>query len=123
MSVNYQANVIRADVAATIANGAALSDTVELKGLAPVGIQTDSAWDTQLISIAGSTDGTTFLPVLNLDTGAEWQTPATIAASKYVPIDCRNFLGLRYLQVRSGISSASAAQSGATVVTVSLREL
>lgn len=109
-----------ATVTATIANGASLSAEVDLGlGLHVVGIITDSAWDTNVMSFQAATaSGGTFVDVYTI-AGSEIVTGSLVASHWHAfdPVDLRS---VRYLKVRSGSSGAAVNQSGATVVTLVL---
>lgn len=108
----------------TIANGASLSDAVNLVGAGDsvlLGIITPAGWTTASLTFQVSTDGVTFFDYKDA-TGAEVTIPST-AASQYRAVYPTDFIGVRYLKVRSGSSGAAVAQAGGDVVTLVVREL
>jgi len=102
---------------ATIANGASVSGIVDLTTLRMFGLLMDpTAWTAAAITFLGSTDGVNFYSVYD-STGAEvnW----TVAAQTYViAANPAEFLGIRYLQVRSGTSASPVNQGAARVVKI-----
>ena len=106
----------RATVTGTIANGASLSGVVDLRTVGtPVALQTDAAWDTNAITFQGSYDGVVYTNLRNM--GVEVSIPGVVASS-LEGLDLHEFLGLRYLKVRSGTAAAAVNQVGDTVITL-----
>ena len=118
----------------TIANGASLSDVVELgDGATIIGLTTDSAWDANKITFAVSNEradtaaelaALTYTP-LYLDTGVEAvigvTTSIAASASTFVPDSWLK--GWRWVKLRSGTAAAAANQSGATTIRLSIRDV
>jgi len=103
-------------VTGTIANGASLSGAIDLRAVGtPVALQTDAAWDTNAIAFQGSYDGVVYTNLRNM--GVEVSIPGVVASS-LEGLDLQQFLGLRYLKVRSGTAAAPQNQVGDTVVTI-----
>jgi len=106
----------RATVTGTIANGTSLSGVVDLRTVGtPVALQTDAAWDTNAITFQGSYDGAVYTNLRNM--GVEVSIPGVVA-SALEGLDLHEFLGLRYLKVRSGTAAAAVNQVGDTVITL-----
>jgi len=108
----------------TIANGAAVSGVCALGSrpdLWPVGMVADAAWDTNAVSFQGSFDGANYFDVLDVDSGLEYSI-AGVVKEKLLPLKFQNFLCCEYIKVRSGTSASPVNQSGATVVTLTLRD-
>jgi hypothetical protein len=103
--------------AATIANGASVSGIIDLTTLRMFGLLMDpTAWTAAAITFLGSADGVNFYSVYD-STGAEinW----TVAAQTYVlAANPAEFLGIRYLKVRSGTTATPVNQGAARVVTI-----
>ena len=108
-------------VSATIADSASLSGGVDLGGRALVGIVTPAGWTTAVMTFQVSTDNSTWLEYEDVN-GTAITIPST-AASKYRAIDAADFLGVRYLKVRSGTSGSAVNQSGSDVVTLVTRSV
>jgi hypothetical protein len=101
-------------VAATIANGAALSAAVELGHDYLFAIEMPAAWTAAAITFDVSYDGTTFNPLYD-DTGTE--VSLTVAASRYVRInDPARFFAIKKLKVRSGTVGSPVNQAAARTV-------
>jgi hypothetical protein len=118
-------------VTATIANGASLSGVVELGDDETVlGLTTDTAWDTNALTFAVSSarastsaelDALVFTP-LSLADGNE-ATVVGLAASESVAVPDFWLKGYRWFKVRSGTAAAAANQTGATTITLSIRDV
>lgn len=108
---------------ATIANGSALSDSVDLFGEAvsgnsmhastPVGIQMPAVWTTANLTFQGSSDNVTFGDVYD-ENGSE--VVITAAASRFITLPPRLMVGPRYLKVRSGTAAVPVSQAGLRVL-------
>ena len=99
----------------TIANGASLSGaTSELDGRL-VAVMTDSAWDTNSMTFQVSFDGSTYY---NLYDDVGEYTISSVVASTCRSVNLNNFIGARYIKVRSGTSGAAVNQNGDTVVSI-----
>lgn len=106
---------LRAVFDVLIADGASLSDIVDLKGYTLVGIQVPSGWDAADITFQASGMGSAFN---DLYTSDDTEYAIEAAASRYIAIPYADFVGLRFLKVRSGTTGSPVNQSGA--VTLSL---
>ena len=108
---------------AVIANGASLSDTVELgDGVRQlVGIQMPAAWTAASLTFAVSFDGTTFVP-LYWD-GAEYTVAAAggAAASLGVSLEPSAFAGWPFVRVRSGTAASAVNQAAERTLQVLTR--
>lgn len=106
----------RATVTGTITNGQSLSGAIDLTAAGtPLAIITDAAWDTNAMTFQGSFDNVTYFNLREM--GVEVSI-AGVVASSMEHLDFAQFLGLRYLKVRSGTAAAAVAQVGDTVVTI-----
>lgn len=104
----------------TVADGASLSGAAFTEYLELCGVITDSGWNTAALSFQGSLDNTNFFNVFN---GATELSYAAIAASSWVAFDPALFLGIPYIKVRSGTAGTPVNQTGASVVTLVLRQV
>lgn len=114
----------------TISDGSSLSGAAKLDGMLLIGLRTDSAWDSNVITFqvgvsndVGGIDetGTSFLDVYEQDgTEAQAGSSSSITADSHVTLDPALFAGFEYVKVRSGTSGSAQNQSGDTVVTLVL---
>lgn len=104
----------------SIASGAALSSAVDLSGTSLVAIQMPSAWTTANLTFQASDAGTTYNNVYN-DAGTEYSV--TAGGARYIITDPTEFIGIRYLKLRSGTAGTTVAQGAARTVTFVLRPL
>lgn len=100
---------------ATIANGASLSDAVDLQGCRAVAIRMPAAWTTAVLTFQGSEDDSNYADVYTAG-GVELQYAA--AASRWIILEPQHFLGIRYLKIRSGTSGTPANQGAARSIVV-----
>lgn len=98
----------------TIANGESLSGAVDLKGRKLVGIVMPAAWTSASLTFQASPDGTNYF---NLYDGAT-ERALTVAASYYSMQNIGDWVGVRYLKIRSGTSGSAVNQGGARVLTL-----
>ena len=106
------------DVSLTTASP--LSAAVELLGKVPVALQMPAAWTTAVLTFQGSKDGTTYANIYS-DGGAEYTVQA--AASRFIPLDPADFVGCRFVKVRSGTASTAVTQAAARTVTLIVRPI
>ncbi len=103
----------------TIADGASLSDAIDLNGANLCVIQLPSGWDTAGITFQGSVDGgTTFVNVY--DATATEYAVSSISASKSVKVAPTFLDGYTHIKIRSGTAGSPVNQSGAVTLTVGL---
>lgn len=102
---------------ASIANGASLSGAVDLATGRLVQIQMPAAWDAAALTFQTSADGVTYADLYDV-TGAEYTVPAAASQSVVIPRD--DFIGTRYLKIRSGLAAAAVNQSAARAITLAL---
>lgn len=98
--------------AATIANGASLSDAVDITAGLLIAIQMPAAWTAAVLTFQASHDGVTFADVYD-SAGAE--RSVTVAAGRHVTLDTANF-GMRFVKVRSGTAAAPVNQGAQRVL-------
>ena len=99
---------------ATIANGASLSGVIDLGGRKLVAIDMPASWTAASLTFQASVDGTNFD---NMYDGAT-ERSVTVAASYYSMLNIGDWIGVRYLKVRSGTSGTPVNQGGARVLTL-----
>lgn len=104
-------------VAATIASGASLSGAVLCDGRL-AGIITDTAWTAAAITFSVSADGTTYYDLWSGGEGTAAE--ATIAsgnistsAAKFISLTFANWVGIKYVKIRSGTSASPVNQGSA----------
>lgn len=103
---------------ATIAASASLSGSIDLTGFILAGLYVPSAWTAAAITFQASPDNddddtVAFQDVYNAS-GTEFTiASANVVASRYISIDPRDFAGVRFLKIRSGVSGAAVNQAAA----------
>lgn len=100
---------------ATIANGASLSGAVDLGQSRAVRLVMPAAWTAASLTFQTSYDGTTYNNYYNAD-GTEYTVQASSSRSILLPL--ADFVGIRFLKVRSGTSSAAVNQGAERVIGV-----
>jgi hypothetical protein len=101
----------------TIANGASLSDAVDLGGRKLIAIDMPASWTAASLTFQASVDGTTFDNVYD---GAT-ERSLTVAASYYSMLNIGDWVGCRYLKLRSGTAASAVNQGGDRVITLVLQ--
>lgn len=100
-SLNYET--------ATIANGASLSDALNIGSRDMFALIMPSSWTSAALTFQGSFDGTNYFNLYD-DGGNE--ISFTVAASRYVIISSpAKFFGLKKLKIRSGTSGTPVNQA------------
>lgn len=94
----------------TIANGASLSDAVDLKNNRLSYIQMPGTWTTANLTFQVSEDGETYNNLYN-DAGTEYTV--TAAASQVLRLTLHDWLAVRYLKIRSGTAGSPVNQAAA----------
>lgn len=98
----------------TIANGASLSDALNIASRNFFGVIMPAAWTSAAMTFQGSFDGTNYFDLYD-ETGTE--VSFTVAASRYVIISSpAKFLGLKKIKVRSGTSGTPVNQAAERTV-------
>lgn len=100
---------------ATIADGASLSDIVPLGIGALARIVMPDAWTAGNLTFQTSYDGTTFNNLYAAD-GTEYTV--TAAASREIIVNLADFLGVRFVKIRSGTSGTAVNQGAARTIRV-----
>ena len=98
----------------TIASGASLSGAVDLQGRKLVAIDMPSGWTAASLTYQASADGVTYDDVYD---GAT-ERSLTVAASRYMMQNIGDWIGVRYLKIRSGTSAAPVNQGASRVITL-----
>lgn len=100
---------------ATIANGASLSDAVNMQGGRLCAIVMPADWTAADLTFMGSADGATFYNLYDAD-----DAEITVQASddRYILLDGGRWLGVRNLKVRSGTSAAAVNQGAQRLITL-----
>ncbi len=107
---------------AVIAAGASVSTAVNLFDGNLVGIQMPAAWTAAGIQLEGSFDGLSFFPLHDVSGNA--LGIASPGINLQYALDPVNFLGVRFVRIRSGTSAAPVIQvSSATLNLLSRRFL
>lgn len=105
-------------VTATIANGASLSDALDLGNARLYSIQMPAAWTAAALTFQASAEGVTYADVHDTN-GTELSY--TVAASRFVRLTPDPWFGTRFLKIRSGTSGTPVNQGGARIITLVLR--
>lgn len=98
---------------ATIANGASLSDEIDMGGYNLLGIIMPAAWDAAAITFAASdATGGTFVPVYD-DAGAEISVTAAAghAIGIATTLKAGSLAPFRFVKLRSGTAGAAVNQT------------
>jgi hypothetical protein len=108
-------------LSATIANGASLSDAVDLLKHEVVGLVMPSAWTAASVTFQGSQDGSTYNDLY--DSGGT-EKSYTVAASRHVLLSApEDFRGVRYLKVRSGTAGTPVNQGAERIIKVLIKDV
>lgn len=107
---------ILAKDAATIANGASLSDAISADDRHLVGIVMPAAWTDAALTFQVSRDGGSTYVDFYRD-GIEYKrTEPTTAAARDIGINPGDFAGVTHIKVRSGTSAAAVTQGAARTI-------
>lgn len=106
------ANLIHAP--ASIANAASLSSAIDLGNAKLVGIQMPAAWTAASLTFQGSWDGVTYADIYDNATERTY----TVAASRFLALNVGDWVGIRYIKVRSGTSGTPVNQGAARSITL-----
>ena len=113
-----QATEVRNTIVATILNGAAVSNHINLEGSVLVGIRMPAAWTAANLTFRVSMDDVTFLDAYS---GAGAEHVVTAAVDRHIWLDPSAFAGYRWLIVRSGTAGTPVNQAGDRLVTLVTR--
>jgi hypothetical protein len=97
----------------TISNGTSLSAAVDLETTAGIGarlarIDMPAAWTAANLTFQASTDGVTYNNLFD-SSGGEYTVTAAANAAIIVPL--ADFIGIRFLKIRSGTSGTPVNQA------------
>ena len=99
---------------ASIDNGASLSGAVDLGGRKLAAIDMPAAWTAANITFQASADGITYDDLYDNST----ERSLTVAASRYLMQNIGDWVGLRYLKIRSGTSGTPVNQGASRIITL-----
>lgn len=107
---------------ATIANGAALSNAIDIGTAELVGVSMPDTWDTASITFTATIDDTNFLAV-NDAAGNEVEVTAPVA-DKHILFSFAGIKGFNKIKLRSGTSASPVNQTtaGDRSITLLLKE-
>ena len=97
-----------------IENGASLSGAVDLGGRKLVGIIMPDAWTAASLTFQGSVDGTNFFNVYDGTT----ERALVVAANYYSALAIGDWVGFRWVKLRSGTAGTPVNQAGARTITL-----
>lgn len=118
-----QGTPTRTHVTLTIANGASVSDVLDLERTVFLGFFAPAAWTTAGLQIQASADGSTnWGPITDSYNSTMGSWSALTATYPYV-VDPANFLGFRYIRFLSGTVASPVNQGAARSFTVLTRPL
>ena len=98
----------------TIESGGSLSGAVDLGGRKLVAIDMPASWTAASLTFQASFDGATYD---NMYDGATERT-LIVAASYYSMLNIGDWLGARYIKLRSGTSGTPVNQAAARTITL-----
>jgi len=99
---------------ATIENGGSLSGAVDLGGRKLVAIDMPSSWTAASLTFQASVDGIIYDDLYD---GATERT-LVVAASRYLAQAIGDWVGVRFLRIRSGTAGTPVNQGGARTITL-----
>jgi hypothetical protein len=100
----------------TIAINTSLSGAIVVGETMPVAVLMPAAWDTAVITFAGSLDGTNYYPIY--DAGGTEVTLTGAAAARIQTIDSTKLKGVRWLKLRSGTVGSAVNQTAARTLSL-----
>lgn len=98
----------------TIENGGSLSGAVDLGGRKLVAIVMPDTWTAAALTFQASPDGTNFFNVYDGPT----ERNLTVAASYYSALNIADWVGIRWLKIRSGTAASAVNQAGDRTLTL-----
>jgi hypothetical protein len=99
---------------ATIANGESLSGAVDLGGRKLVGIVMPASWTAASLTFQASPDGVTYYNVYD---GAT-ERAVVVGASYYSMLNIGDWVGCRWIKVRSGTAGSAVNQAAERALTL-----
>ena len=97
-----------------IANGESLSGAKDLRGRKLVAIIMPDTWTAASLTFQASVDGTNYFNVYD---GSSERT-LSVSASYYSALNIADWVGFRYLKIRSGTAGTPVNQGGARTLTL-----
>jgi len=110
MSTTVEGAIRSAAIPVALAAGASLSDPIDAGDLRAARVQIPSAWTTANLTFQTSIDGVTYADLYD---GNATEYTIQAAASREILLPMVDFLGVRYLKIRSGTSGTPVAQAAA----------
>jgi hypothetical protein len=105
----------RTEHAATILNGAALSNAINLRGEVLVAVRMPAAWTAAGITFQVSMDNVTYL---NAYAAGGGEVALVVVAAHHVWLDPAAYMGFRWIKVRSGTGGTPVNQLAERVFSV-----
>jgi hypothetical protein len=97
-----------------IAINTALSEAIDLGGRKLVAIVMPSGWDAASLTFQASPDGVTYYNVYDSAT----ERSLTVDVSRFLHVDMEDWLGVRFLKLRSGTAATPVDQTAARTFTL-----
>ncbi|MBI4906602.1 MAG: hypothetical protein HY820_23435 [Acidobacteria bacterium] len=107
-------------VTTSIASGQSLTGSIDLKDHPLIAIEMPASWTAATLTFQGSSDGTTWKDVFNME-GDEFTIQA--AASRYIVLSPFEFQWARYIKIRSGTTGTPVNQGAARTLVVVTRRI
>lgn len=122
--MTYSVFHLRGQQTATIANGASVSNAVDLTKTALMGFIAPAAWTTAALNLEVSLDGANWVTagVIGPDGVAVGSWSAVTAGAAYA-VDVAGMLPWEYVRFRSGTAASAVNQGAARTFTVITRPL
>lgn len=108
----------------TIASGQSLSDVKDLGGCIPVSIEMPGTWTAAALTFKGSHQNAASVGKLSvMRSGTVGELNATVAASDVISLDPLDFVGVKWLQLRSGTAASAVNQAGDRIIKLTVKRL
>ena len=105
-------------VSASIPSGSSLSSAIRFESSVMInGLQIPDAWTAASVSFLASCDGVNYSPMYTYE-GTE--VAAQASASRFISLDAKNMIGMKYLKVRSGVSGGGVDQEASRLIMLSI---
>ena len=121
--VGHGLNESREYTSITIANGASVTELLDLNGHVAIGIIMPAAWTTAALTVEVSADGTTFNGLAYNDLSSQCNKIASPVASSAYALDLAGMLPYRFVRLRSGTTASPVNQGAERSITVITRPL
>lgn len=102
-------------LSATIANGASLSGAIDLSTQTLLGYVMPAAWTTAGLTFQVSLDGVTYVDLYD---NAGTEISHVVGASRFVRVSPADWVGIKYVKVRSGTAAAPVNQGASRAITL-----